>query len=51
MRIADHQRKEGVRDALLVNEELSTERVLQVHWNVEKRLALFETESKYWEPN
>ena len=36
MSIPQNHRREGIKDADLVNEELPTERALGVHWNVEK---------------
>ena len=38
MSIPDIYRIEGVKDINLVKEELPTERVLEVNWNVEKML-------------
>ena len=41
MSIPKNHRREGVKDADLVKEELPTERALGVHWNVEKDQLCF----------
>ena len=41
MSIPENHRREGVKDAGLVNEELPTERSWGVHWNVEKYQLCF----------
>ena len=46
MSIPENHRIEGVKDADLVNEELLTERALEVHWNVEKDRLCFKPNLK-----
>ena len=46
MSIPENHRREGVKDADLVNEELSTKRALGVHWNVEKYQLCFKLNLK-----
>ena len=46
MSIPENHRREGVKDADLVNEELPTERALGVHWNVEKDQLCFKLNLK-----
>ena len=41
MSIPGNHRREVVKDADLVNEELAAERALGVHWNVEKDQICF----------
>ena len=41
MSILGNHRREGVKDADLVNEELAAERALGVHWNVGKDQICF----------
>ena len=46
MSIPENHRREGVKDADLVNEELPTKRALGVHWNVEKYQLCFKLNLK-----
>ena len=46
MSIPENHRREDVKDADLVNEELPTERALGVHWNVEKDQLCFKLNLK-----
>ena len=46
MSIPDIHRREGVKDADLVKEDLPTERALRVYWNVEKDALCFKVNLK-----
>ena len=46
MSIPDIHRREGVKDADLVKEDLPTERALRVYWNVEKDTLCFKVNLK-----
>ena len=46
MSILENHRREGAKDADLVNEELPIERALGVHWNVEKDQLRFKLNLK-----
>ena len=46
MSIPENHRREGVKDVDLVNEELPTERILGVHWNLEKDQLCFKLNLK-----
>ena len=46
MSIPENHRREGVKDADLVNEELPTERALGVYWNIEKDQLCFKLNLK-----
>ena len=46
MSIPENNRRESVKDADLVNEELPTERALGVYWNVEKDQLCFKLNLK-----
>ena len=46
MTIPENHRREGIKDADLVNEKLPTERALGVHWNIEKHQLCFKLNLK-----